>query len=109
MPMIDAYIPDGALRPDAEAALMNRLTEIVTGYEGFDPASPVVRSRSWVFLHRPAVYVGGLPAEAPYYKIVPSVPEGQLNEADRAGVIADVTEAILDAEAGAWPREPDRV
>ncbi|MFJ7907441.1 hypothetical protein [Kitasatospora sp. NPDC096204] len=110
MPMLDVYVPDGALRPDAEAALMERITEILIRHEGFDPADPVARSVSWLFLHRPAaVFVGGKPADAPRYKVVPSVPEGQLDERKRAGVIAEVTEAILDAEDGAWPRDPGRV
>ncbi|MBO1418156.1 hypothetical protein [Streptomyces sp. FH025] len=110
MPMLDVYVPDGALQPDAEAALMNRITEILIRHEGFDPADPVTRSVSWLFLHRPtAVYVGGEPADAPRYKVVPSVPEGQLDERKRAGVIAEVTEAILDAENGAWPRDASRI
>ncbi|MCK2217237.1 hypothetical protein MF672_026120 [Actinomadura sp. ATCC 31491] len=110
MPMLDVYIPDGALGREAEAALVNRLTEILIRHEGFDPADPVTRSVSWVFLHRPAaVYVGGAPADAPRYKVVPSVPEGQLDEEARAAVVAEVTEAILDAEDGAWPRDAGRV
>ncbi|MER7850329.1 hypothetical protein ABTZ03_41090 [Kitasatospora sp. NPDC096077] len=110
MPMLDVYIPDGALQPEAEAALMNRITEILISNEGFDPADPAVRSVSWLFLHRPAaVYVGGESADAPRYKVVPSVPEGQLDGRKRAGVIAEVAEAILDAEDGAWPRDPGRV
>ncbi|MGW2252391.1 hypothetical protein ACWCXH_19615 [Kitasatospora sp. NPDC001660] len=65
---------------------------------------------SWLFLHRPAaVHVGGKPADAPRYRVVPSVPEGQFGAKIRAGVIADVTEAVLDAEDGAWPRDPGRV
>ncbi|GAA2884681.1 hypothetical protein GCM10010517_48070 [Streptosporangium fragile] len=108
--MLDVYIPDGALHQEAEAALMNRITEILIRHEGFDPADPVTRSVSWVFLHRPAaVYVGGAPVDAPRYKVVPSVPEGQLDGQARAGVVADVTEAILDAENGAWPRDPGRI
>ncbi|MEV7908211.1 hypothetical protein AB0P04_42115, partial [Streptomyces anulatus] len=51
----------------------------------------------------------GAPAGAPRYKIVPSYPEGQLDERGRAAVIAEVTEAILDAEQGAWPRDDSRV
>ncbi|TYB56836.1 Tautomerase enzyme [Nonomuraea sp. PA05] len=110
MPMLDVYIPDGALQPDAEAALLNRITEILIRNEGFDPADPVTRSVSWLWLHRPAaVHVGGEPADVPRYKVVPSVPEGQLGERQRANVIAEVTEAILDAEDGAWPRDPGRI
>ncbi|MFF2141735.1 hypothetical protein [Kitasatospora sp. NPDC058190] len=110
MPMLDVYIPDGALQPDAEAELLDRITGILIRHEGFDPTDPAVRSVSWVFLHRPAaVYVGGRPADAPRYRVVPSVPEGQFAEKVRAAVVADVTEAILDAEGGAWPRDPGRV
>ncbi|GGU14105.1 Tautomerase enzyme [Streptomyces daghestanicus] len=110
MPMLDVYIPDGALQPDAEATLLNRITEILVRNEGFDPADPVSRSVSWLWLHRPAaIYVGGEPADAPRYKVVPSVPEGQLDERKRASVIAEVTEAILDAEHGAWPRDASRI
>ncbi|MFI8194549.1 hypothetical protein ACIF8T_38560 [Streptomyces sp. NPDC085946] len=110
MPMLDVYIPDGAIEPEAEAALLNRITEILVRHEGFDPADPVTRAVSWAFVHRPAaVYVGGVLADAPRYKVVPSVPEGQLDERGRAGVIAEVTEAILDAENGAWPRDPGRI
>jgi phenylpyruvate tautomerase PptA (4-oxalocrotonate tautomerase family) len=104
MPMLDVYIPDGALQPETEAALLNQVTEILIRHEGFDPADPVVRSVSWAFLHRPAaVYVCGAPADAPRYKVVASIPEGQLDERSRASVIAEVTEAILDAEDGTWP------
>jgi phenylpyruvate tautomerase PptA (4-oxalocrotonate tautomerase family) len=110
MPMLDVYIPDGALQPKDEAALVNQITEILIRHEGFDPADPVARSASWAFLHRPAaVYVGGAPADAPRYKVIASVPEGQLDERKRAGVIAEVTDAILDAENGAWPRDAGRV
>jgi phenylpyruvate tautomerase PptA (4-oxalocrotonate tautomerase family) len=110
VPMIDAYIPEGALRPEAEAALIDRLTGMLMTWEGFDPTDSVMRNVSWVFLHRPtAVYVAGAPAEEPRYKIVTTVPEGQLTEHSRAGVIADVTEAVLDAEEGTRPRDKARV
>ena len=110
MPMLDVHVPEGALRPDAEAALLGRLTDILMTWEGFDPADPVMRNVSWVFLHRlAAVFVAGAPATAPRYKVVATVPEGQLDERARAGVIAEVTEAVLDAEEGRWPREVGRV
>ena len=57
MPMLDVYIPDGALSPEAEATLLNRITEIVIGHEGFDPANPLARSATWVFLHRPVCHL----------------------------------------------------
>ncbi|NKY29304.1 hypothetical protein [Nocardia gamkensis] len=110
MPMLDVYIPEGTLTPEREAALLNRITEILIRHEGFDPSDPITRSVSWAFLHRPAaVFVGGAPAKAPRYKVVPSVPEGQLDAIQRAGVVREITEAVLDAENGAWPRDPSRV
>lgn len=110
MPMLDVYIPEGALESEAEAALMNRLTEILIRHDRLDPTDPVARTACWVFLHRPAgVYVAGAIADAPRYKVVPSVAEGQLDQRTRAGLTADITEAILDAENGAWPPDPGRV
>jgi phenylpyruvate tautomerase PptA (4-oxalocrotonate tautomerase family) len=109
MPMIDVYAPKDALSPDAEQALTDRLTTLLIGWEGFDPADERMRAVSWAFVHHPDVYVGGAPAIAPRYKVVISVPEGQLDEQARAGVVADVTEAVLDAEKGAWPRDASRI
>ncbi|MFC0430069.1 Tautomerase enzyme [Kutzneria buriramensis] len=110
MPMLDVHIPDGALTPAAEAELVARLTEILVRHEGFDPTDPATLAVSWVFVHRPAaVYVGGKAADAPRYKVVPSVPEGQLDAEQRAGVVREVTAAILAAENGAWPPDPSRV
>ena len=110
MPMLDVYIPEGAMRAEAERALLGRLTEILLRWEAFDPADSAIRSVSWAFLHRPVdVYVAGAPAALPRYKVVASVPEGQLDERARAAVVAEVTEAVLDAEEGARPREEGRV
>ena len=110
MPMLDVTIPEGALAPEAEATLMKRLTDILIRNEGADPDNPVVQSIAWVFVNRPAeVYVAGSPAELPRYRVVASVPEGQFNDERRAGITAEVTQAILDAEPQDRPRDPMRV
>ena len=110
MPMLDAYIPEGALAADAEQALLAKLTDLLLLHEGADPTNEAARSVAWVFLHRPeTVSVAGKPAERPRYRIVASVPEGQFNPERRQAIVAAVTEAVLDAEAGAHPREPERV
>jgi phenylpyruvate tautomerase PptA (4-oxalocrotonate tautomerase family) len=107
VPMLDVYVPEGALRPDAEAALLGRLTDILIRHEGFDPTDPATRAVSWAFLHRPvAVHVGGVPADEPRSTIVVTVPEGQLDRSARESVVAEVTEAVLDAEEGARPGRP---
>ena len=60
MPMIDATIPEGALKPEAEARLIKELTDILIAHEGFDVGNQNAQSVSVVFLHRPAaVYVAG--------------------------------------------------
>jgi len=110
MPQLDAYIPAGALTPDAEADLMAKVTDLLIRHEGADPTNETVRSIAWVFVHRPeTVYVGGRPAAAPRYRFIASVPEGQFNEERRQAMTAEITEAVLDAEQGAHPRDPMRV
>jgi len=39
MPMIDAFIPDGALEPEAEERLLNEITETLLTLEGFEPTN----------------------------------------------------------------------
>jgi phenylpyruvate tautomerase PptA (4-oxalocrotonate tautomerase family) len=110
MPQLDAYIPAGALSPDAEADLAAKLTDLLIRHEGADPTNATVRSIAWVFVHRPeTVYVGGAPAAAPRYRFIASVPEGQFNEERRQAMTEGITEAVLDAEGGAHPRDPMRV
>ena len=87
MPMIDTFIPDGALAPEAEARLMRELTEILIRHEGLDPQDERVRNVTWIFVHRPAsVYRAGVPAGAPIYRITPTVPEGQYTDEARASL-----------------------
>lgn len=110
MPMLDAYIPEGALAPEAEKELMAKLTDILLEWEGADPTNALARAIAWVFLHRPTeVFVGGELPEHPRYRIVASVPEGQLDAERRAGMVKAVTEAVLDAESPDRPRDPMRV
>jgi phenylpyruvate tautomerase PptA (4-oxalocrotonate tautomerase family) len=110
MPRLDAHIPTGALTPAAETQLLSTLTDLLIRHEGGDPTDPVVRSIAWVFLHRPeAVYVAGAPAAAPRYRFEAAVPEGQFTPERRKAIVADITEAVLDAENGVYERDPMRV
>ena len=111
MPNLDAYIPKGALSPDAERALIARLTDIVLRHEGADPANPLVRSIAWVSVHRPEeVYVGGEPVTgAPRSRFYAAAPEGQFTDDRRRAMVSDITTAVLDAEEGEHPRDPQRV
>ena len=109
MPMLDAYIPQGALSPESERALLGELTDLLLRHEGADPADARTRSIAWVFVHRPEVYVAGAPAGAPRYRFVCQVPEGQYNDERRAAVTAEMTEALARAEGGRWPNPQERV
>jgi phenylpyruvate tautomerase PptA (4-oxalocrotonate tautomerase family) len=108
--MLDLFVPDGALAQDREQQLVAVLTDVLLRWEGADPSNPVARSIAWVWVHRPAlVFAGGEHSAEPRYKVVATVPEGQLDHARRAGLVREVTEAVLDAEDGAHPRDPYRV
>jgi len=108
--MLDAYIPQGALRPEAEEQLLARLTDVLIINEGADPSNPQVRSIAWLFVHRPEdVYVAGSRAHAPHYRFVASVPEGQYDAERRQAMVHSITEAVLDAEEGTYDRDPSRV
>jgi phenylpyruvate tautomerase PptA (4-oxalocrotonate tautomerase family) len=110
MPMLDAYIPAGALSPAAEEELLAQLTDILLINEGADPSNPQVRSIAWLFVHRPdAIFVAGARASAPRYRFVASVPEGQYDAERRQAMVRGITEAVLDAEQGAYDRDPMRV
>jgi ketosteroid isomerase-like protein len=106
--MLDVFIPDGAISNEAENRLLAVLTDLLLRSEGADPTDPVARSLTYVWMHRPAkVAVGGAAAAAPRYRVVTSVPEGAYDE--RRRLEADITEAVLDAEEGAYDRDPLRV
>ena len=110
MPMLDVTIPKEALSREAEAALLSKLTDLLILHEGADPSNAKVRQMAWVFLHRPeAVYVAGKQAEAPRYRLTVSVPQGQFDDSRRASMVKALTDAVLDAEEGKYPRDPFRV
>jgi phenylpyruvate tautomerase PptA (4-oxalocrotonate tautomerase family) len=110
MPMLDVYIPDQALPADAEKDLLRRLAEILIEHEGADPSDPVARSLAKVWLHRPAamLHAGETPS-APHYKVIASVPQGQLDNERTASAFAAITDAILAAEGGRYDQDPLRI
>jgi phenylpyruvate tautomerase PptA (4-oxalocrotonate tautomerase family) len=109
MPMLDAYIPEGAVSPDAERELIRKITDALLEHEGVDPANGSGRKLAWVFVHRPQVYVGGAPPKMPRYRFICQVPEGQYNDERRDAVTSAITQAVAEAEDGAWPHPEFRV
>jgi phenylpyruvate tautomerase PptA (4-oxalocrotonate tautomerase family) len=110
MPMIDALIPEGALKPEAETRLLQELTDILLRAEGFDLSNQTAQSVSVIFLHRPAaIFVAGARSTLPWYRIISSVPEGQYNEESRKALVKEVTEAVVRADGGKFEEVAARV
>jgi phenylpyruvate tautomerase PptA (4-oxalocrotonate tautomerase family) len=107
--MLDAYIPEGALAPEVEKALLAEVTDILLLHEGADPKSPTARSIAWVFLHRPIVFVAGAPATEPRYRFICQVPEGQYDAERRQATTAAITAAVAKAEKGTHADVASRV
>ena len=109
MPVLDAYIPEGALSPSAERELLATVTDLLLEHQGVDPRNERARPLAWVFVHRPQVYVAGAPPKSPRYRFICQVPEGQYDDARRAAVTAAMTQAVAEAEDSAWPHPELRV
>jgi len=110
MPMIDAWIPENALAPEAEARLLKEVTDILIRAEGYDPANQIAQNVSYLFLHRPAgMFVGGAPSATHRYRVITSAPEGQYTDAARATLVREVTEAFARAEGVPYDQIVGRV
>lgn len=109
MPMIDAFIPAGAMTEEAERTLIREVTDLVVEQEIGDRDHPAGQQASWVFLHRPLVSVAGAPATSARYRFIVSLPEGQFDEARREAVVQGITEAISRAEGRALEEVRNRV
>lgn len=98
MPMIDAFIPDNALTPQAEQQLIREVTDLVIKYEIGDPVNERARNAAWLSVHRPIVFVGGVPSTQPRYRFIVSVPECQFDSERRQAITAEITVAVANAE-----------
>ena len=108
MPILDAYIPEGALSPSAERSLLAKIADLLLAHEGVDPRNERARPLAWVFVHRPQVYVASVSPKSPRYRFICQVPEGQYDDERRAAVTAAMTQAVAEAEGGAPGRIPSR-
>jgi hypothetical protein len=121
MPMCDAYIPLDALPADAEREMLSRISELLIQHElrrtldlvedadAAEASTKRARSIAWLSVLRHEAYVASAPAQAPYYKFVVNVPEGQADDEFRISVTRDITQAVADAEGGRWPHPEFRV
>ena len=100
MPMIDLTLPEGALDNEQKQELVSQLVATVKKWEGMAD-NPRVASTIRSFIdERPAAHlaVGGQVQEAPYYRVQLTIAAGILDEERKAGLVAEVTERILDVE-----------
>jgi len=109
MPICDAFISEGALSASAERQLLAKVTDLLLEHEGVNPTNETGRKLAWVFVHRHEMYVAGAPAQRPRYRFICQVPEGQYDDERRAAVTAAMTQAVVEAEDGAWPDPENRV
>lgn len=102
MPMIELTLPAGALDKPAQDALMQELTTTLLRWEGAPPDGEAARSVSWGYVdERPAanVYRGGAPEpDEPTYRVTITVPERALDDERKAGLVADATRHVLEAD-----------
>ena len=108
MPMIDLFMPEGALEPDARAEAVERLTQALLRHEGAPQDNRYVEAMAWTLVHempREAFNVAGRPADRPFYRVMVTVPEGTLLQGPgligtqaRKNLVREVTEILLEAE-----------
>jgi phenylpyruvate tautomerase PptA (4-oxalocrotonate tautomerase family) len=98
MPKLDLTIPADALSGDAQGDLARRLGATLLHWEGA-PNTEFFRSITWAHVH-------ALPAESiqtpdgvaePHAVVDITVPSGALSERRKAGLVEDVTKAVLEA------------
>jgi hypothetical protein len=97
MPIMDAFIPEGALTPSAEGRLMKELTDILVSLEGIEPENEQAREATVIFVHRPTVLAAAAPVRLPRYRFVPSLAK----ERDDHDALRLVEKAVIEAVARA--------
>ena len=105
MPMIDLTLPEGALDADTTARLVDDLLAALLRWEGA-PDNERSKSLAWAFVNvAEVVSVASSPSGLPHYRIAVTTPQGALDDARRAGLVAEVTELVLGAEG--TPSSPE--
>lgn len=109
MPMIDLVVPAGRFTATELESLGAELTRLIIHWESGTNVDGYERA-AWTWIHEATqVLVGGKLRQAearPLYKVIATVPKGSLDDRRRAGLIRDVSEAVVRAE-GVSPADED--
>ena len=100
MPIMELTLPKGSLDTERANALVDQLTQIILRWEGA-PDTPVARSISWGVLNFvDDIRIDGRSraTKLPVYRVFAIVPAGALSDRRKAGLVEEVTRAVLDAE-----------
>ncbi|MEU8076464.1 tautomerase family protein [Catellatospora citrea] len=106
--MIQLTAPVGALPPAGRDSIQKTLAAVLLRWEGA-PDNALFRSLAWTYLHElPAGAQTTAEDDAPRFRVEITVPVGALSERRKAGLVAEITTAVLDA-AGLTDADAQRV
>ncbi|WP_230689308.1 tautomerase family protein [Catellatospora paridis] len=106
--MIQLTAPAGALTPAGRDSIQKTLAAVLLRWEGA-PDNALFRSLAWTYLHElPAGAQTTAEDDAPRFRVEITVPVGALSERRKAGLVGEITTAVLDA-AGLTDADAQRV
>jgi phenylpyruvate tautomerase PptA (4-oxalocrotonate tautomerase family) len=97
MPLIQLTAPEGALTTEGRATVQRTLARALLRWEGASDTA-FFRSLAWSYLHElPTGAQVTAEDDDPRFRVDVTVPQGALSERRKAGLVSDVTQAVLDA------------
>ena len=100
MPLIELTAPAGALTEAMADDLAERLTTTLIHWRGV-PDSPRSRENAWVHLIAARQWVGGERRCDSRYVLRASIVDGGMDDAAKAGFVADVTDHVREVDPAA--------
>jgi len=97
MPMIRLTVPADALTAEGRKTVQRDLAAVLLRWEGA-PDTAFFRAQAWSYLvELPEGAQTSAEDDAPRFLVDVTVPEGALSERRKAGLVEDVTKAVLEA------------
>ncbi|EST36388.1 tautomerase family protein [Streptomyces roseochromogenus] len=97
MPMIRLTVPSGALTADGRQNIQRALAAVLLRWEGA-PDTAFFRAQAWSYLvELPEGTQTTAEDDVPRFLVEVTVPQGALSERRKAGLVEDVTKAVLAA------------